>query len=49
MITTARKDKPAGVGLWMCDDTNATVSGSGESWISESGATENMTLDPTGF
>ena len=49
MLATTHVDKPAGAGLWACDDTDATVSGSGESWISDSGATENMTPDPTGF
>ena len=49
MLAKTRVDKPAGAGLWACDDTDATVSGSGERWISDSGATENMTPDPTGF
>ena len=49
MLATIRVDKPAGAGLWVCDDTDATVSGSGERWISDSGATENMTPGPTGF
>ena len=49
MIATTRVDEPAGAGLWACDDTDATVSGSGERWISDSVATENMTPDPTGF
>ena len=49
MLATTRVDKPAGAGLWARDDTNATVSGSGELWISDSGATENMTPDPTGL
>ena len=49
MLATTCVDKPAGAGLWACDDTNATVSGSGERWISDSGATENMTPNPTGF
>ena len=49
MLATTRVDKPAGTGLWACDDTDATVSGSGERWISDSGATENVIPDPTGF
>ena len=49
MLATTRVDKPAGASLWACDDTDATVSGSGERWISDSGMTENMTPDPTGF
>ena len=49
MPTTVRVDKPAGAGLWACNDTDATVSGSGEHSISDSGATENMTPDPTGL
>ena len=49
MLAKIRVDKPAGAGLWACNDTDATVSGSGERWISDSGATENMTPDPTGF
>ena len=49
MLATTRVGKPAGAGLCACDDTDATVSGSGERWISDSGATENMTPDPTGF
>ena len=48
MLATTRVDKPAGACLWACDDTDATVSGSGERWISDSGVTENMTPDPTG-
>ena len=39
MLATTRVDKPAGAGLWACDDADATVSGSGERWISDSGAT----------
>ena len=42
-------DKPAGAGLWACDNTDATVSGSGKRWISDSGATENMTPGFTDF
>ena len=49
VLATTRVDKPAGAGLLACDDTDATVRGSGERWISDSGATENMTPDPTGF
>ena len=49
ILATTRVDKPTGAGLWACDDTDATASGSGERWISNSGATENMTPDPTGF
>ena len=49
MVATTRVDKPAGARLWACDDTYATVSGSGVCWISDIGATENMTPDPTGF
>ena len=49
MLATTRVDKLAGAGLWPCDDPDATVSGSGKRWISDSGATENMTPDPTGF
>ena len=49
MLATTRVDKPAGAGLWACDDTDATVSGSGERWIGDIGATENMTPDPTDF
>ena len=49
VLATTRVDKPAGAGLWACDDTDATVRGSGERWISDSRATENMTPDPTGF
>ena len=49
ILATTRIDKPAGAGLWACDDTDATVSGSGERWISDSGATERMTPDPTRF
>ena len=49
MLATTRVDKPAGDGLCACDDTDATVSGSVERWISDSGATENMTPDPAGF
>ena len=30
MLATTRVDKPAGICLWACDDTDATVSGSGE-------------------
>ena len=39
MLATTRVDKPAGAGLWACDDTDATASVSGEGWISDSGAT----------
>ena len=49
MLATTRVDKPAGAGLWACDDTDATVGRSGERWISDSEATENMTPDLTGF
>ena len=42
-------DNPTKAGRWACADTDATVSGSGERWISDSEATENMTPDPTGF
>ena len=49
MLAITRVDKPAGAGLWPCDDTDATVRGSGERWISDSGATESMTPDLTGF
>ena len=49
MLATTHVDNPAGANLWECDDTDATVSGSGERWISDSGATENVTTDPTGF
>ena len=49
MLVTTRVDKLAGAGLWPCDDPEATVSGSGKRWISDSEATENMTPDPTGF
>ena len=49
MIATTCVDKRAGAGLWACDDTDTTGSGSGERWTSDSGATENMTPDPTGF
>ena len=49
MLATTRADKSAVTYLWKCDDTDATESGSGERWISDSGATENMTPDPTGF
>ena len=49
MLATTRVDKPVEAGLWACDDTDATVSGSGKHWIRDSGATENMTPDPTGF
>ena len=48
MLAKTRVDKPAGAGLWACDDTT-TAGGSGERWISDSGATESMTPDPTGF
>ena len=30
MRATTRVNKPGGVDLWACDDTDATVSGSGE-------------------
>ena len=49
MLATTRVDKPSGAGLWACDDTDATVSGNGERWISDSGTTENTTPDPIGF
>ena len=49
MLATTCVDKPTGAGLWACDDTDATVSGRGEHWISDSGATGNMISDPTGF
>ena len=49
MHFTIRVDKPARAGLWACNDTDETVSGSGERWIRDSGATENMTPDPNGF
>ena len=49
MLATAHVNKPAGGGLWACDDTDATASGSSERWISDIGVTENMTPDPTGF
>ena len=49
MLTTTRVDKPTGAGLWACYDTDATVSGRCERWISDSGATENITPDLTGF
>ena len=46
MLATTHGDEPAGAGLGACDDTDGTVSGSGERWMSDSGATENMTPDP---
>ena len=49
ILAATRVDKPAGGDLCACDGTDATVRGSGERWISYSGATENMTPDPTGF
>ena len=49
MLATTHVDKPAGVGLWSCDGTDATVSGICERWTSDNGATENMTPDPTGL
>ena len=49
MLATTRVDKPTGAGLWAYNDTDATVSGICERWISNSGETENMTPDPTGF
>ena len=49
MLATTRVDKPSGAGLRACDYTDATARGSGECWISDSGATVNMILDPTGF
>ena len=49
ILATARVYEPAGAGLWACDDMDATGSGSSECWISDSGATENMTPDPIGF
>ena len=49
MLAATCVDKPAGAGLWACDDTDATVSVNGEHWISDSGATENMPPDPAGF
>ena len=49
ILATTRVDKPGGASLWACDDTDATVCGSGEHCISDSGATESMTPDPTGF
>ena len=49
VLATTRVDKPAGADLWACDSTDATVSGNGERWTSDSRATETMTPDPTGF
>ena len=49
MLATTRVDNPAAAGLWACGDTDATVSGSSERWISHGGATENTITDPADF
>ena len=35
--------------MWACGGANAAKRGGGESWISDSGATESMTSDAAGF
>ena len=49
VLARTRVDKLAAASLWACDDTDVTASRSGERWISDSGATENMAPDPTGY